>query len=67
MMKNGVCFIVKALLVAEFIEMTCDVILWTQKDVKSQKMEYLGRLALYRTETLYSCCTHHKVLMIFPL
>ena len=44
MMKNGVCFIVKVLLV-EFIEMTCDVILWTQKDVKSQKMEYLGRLA----------------------
>ena len=61
MMKNGVCFIVIALLVAEFIEMTCDVILWTEKGVKSQKMEYLGRLVLYRTETLYSCCTHHKI------
>ena len=35
--------------------------MWTQGDVKSQKIEYLSRLFLYRTETLYSCYTHHKV------
>ena len=47
-MKNGVYFIVIALLVAELFKiliyanyMTCDVTLWTQNDVKSQKMEYL--------------------------
>ena len=41
MMKNGVYFIVIALLVAELFkilvyanEMTCDVTLWTQNDVK---------------------------------
>ena len=61
MMKNGVYFIVKALLFAELFKMTCDVTLWTQNDVKSQKMEYLLRLFLYRTETLSSCCTDHKV------
>ena len=44
MMKNGVYFIVIALLVAELFKMTCDVTLWTQNDVKSQKMEYLGTL-----------------------
>ena len=60
-MKNGVYFIVIALLVAELFKMTCDVTLWTQNDVKSQKMEYLWRPFLYRTETLYSCCTDHKV------
>ena len=60
MMKNGVYFIVIALLVAEFFKMTCDVTLWTQNVVESQKMEYLVRLFLYRNETLYSC-THHKV------
>ena len=48
MMKNGVYFIVIALLVVELFEiliyanwMTCDVTLLTQNDVKSQKMEYL--------------------------
>jgi len=47
-MKGGVCFIVMALLVAELFGIlvyagwiTCDVTLWTQNDVKSQKMEYL--------------------------
>ena len=41
MMKNGVYFIVIALLVAELFKilvyankMTCDVTLWTQNDVK---------------------------------
>ena len=61
MKKNGVYFIVIALLVAELFKMSCDVTLWTQNDVKSQKMEYLWRLFLYRTETLYSCFTQHKV------
>ena len=44
MMKNGVYFIVIALLVAELFKilvyanyMTCDVILWTQNNVTSQK------------------------------
>ena len=61
MMKNGVYFLVIALLVAELFKMTCDVTLWTQRnDVKSHKMEHLWTF-LYRTETLYSCCTHHKV------
>ena len=48
MIKSGVYFIVITLLVAELFkilvyanEMTCDVTLWTQNDVKSQKMEYL--------------------------
>jgi len=68
MIKNGVCFIVVALLVAELFGilvcagwMTGDVTLWTQGGVTSQKMEYLRRLFLYRTETLYSCCNQHKV------
>ena len=30
-------------------------------DLKSQKIENLWKLFLYRTETLYSCYTHHKV------
>ena len=41
MIKNGVCFIVITPLVAELFkilvyanEMTCDVALWTQNDVK---------------------------------
>ena len=41
MMKNGVYFIVIALLVAKFFtiliyanQIACDVILWTQSDVK---------------------------------
>ena len=44
-MKNGVYFIVTALLVAELLKiliyankMTCDVTTWTQNDVKSQKI-----------------------------
>ena len=48
MIKSGVYFIVITPLVAESFkilvyanEMTCDVTLWTQNDVKSQKMEYL--------------------------
>ena len=48
MMKNGVYFIVMALLVAELFkilvyanQMTSDVTLWTQNNVTSQKMEYL--------------------------
>ena len=45
--------------------MTCDVTLWTQNNVTSQKMEYLRRLFLYRTETLYSCCNQHKVSWYF--
>ena len=58
-MENGVYFIVILLLVAELFklfiyanEMTCDVALWTQNNVKPQKMEYLLRLFLHRTETL---------------
>ena len=39
MMKNGVYFIVIALLVAELFKVTCDITLWTQNDVKSQKIE----------------------------
>ena len=68
MMMNGVYFIVIALLVAELFKilvyanlMTSDVTLWTQNNVTSQKMEYLRRLFLYRTETSYSCCNQHKV------
>ena len=41
--------------------MTSAVTKWTQNDVKSQKMEYLSRHFLFRTETLCSCYTHHKV------
>ena len=48
MMKNDVYFIVIAILVAELFKilvyanwMTCDVTLWTQNNVTSQKMEYL--------------------------
>ena len=48
MMKNGVYFIVIAHLVAKLFKsliyanwMACDVTMWTQNDVKSQKMEYL--------------------------
>ena len=63
MIKNGIYFIVITLLVAELFKilvyanwMTCDITLWTKKDVKSQKMEYILRLFLYRTETLYFYC-----------
>ena len=59
MMKNGVYFIVIALLVAEVFKilvyansMTSDVTLWTQNNVTSQRMEYLQRLFPYRTETV---------------
>ena len=48
MTKNGVNFIVIALLVAELFKilvyanyMTSDVTLWTQNNGTSQKMEYL--------------------------
>ena len=48
MMKNDVYFMIIALLVAKLFKifiyanyMACDVTLWTQNDVKSQKMEYL--------------------------
>ena len=44
MMKNGVYFIVIAPLVAKLFKilinanlMTCDITMWTQSDVKSQK------------------------------
>ena len=47
-MKNGGYFIVIAFLFAELFkilvyanQMTCDVTLWTQNDVKQQNMEYL--------------------------
>ena len=39
----------------------CDVTKGTQSGAKSQKIEYLSRLFLYRTETQYSCYTPHKV------
>ena len=48
MMKNGVYFIVIALLVVKLCkiliygnEMTCDITILTRNDVKSQKMDYL--------------------------
>ena len=40
-MKNRISFIVVALLVAQLFKMSYDVTLWTQNDVKPQKMEYL--------------------------
>ena len=59
MMKNGLYFIVIAPLVAKLFKilinanlMTCDVTMWTQSDVKSQKMKSLSRLSLYRTQTV---------------
>ena len=47
--------------------MTCDVTEWAQSCVKSQKIEYLSQLFLYRTETWYSSYTHHKVTLITKL
>ena len=48
MMESGVYFIVLALLVAELFkiliyanQMTYDVLMWTQDDVKARKMESL--------------------------
>ena len=32
----------------------------TQSGAKSQKIDYLSRLFLYRTETQYSCYAPHK-------
>ena len=67
MIKNGVYFIVIALLVAELDDLHCDVTLWTQNEPKissAPKITKNGislKTFLYRTETLYSCCTHHKV------
>ena len=50
--------------------MACDVTMWTQSSVKSQKIEYLTRLFLYRTET-YTVVTlitklHHMSTVTFP-
>ena len=39
----------------------CDVTKGTQSGAKSQKIDYLSRLFLYRTETQYSCYAPHKV------
>ena len=39
----------------------CVVTTGTQSGAKSQKIEYLSGLFLYRTETQYSCYTPHKV------
>ena len=61
MMKNGVHFVVIALLVSELFKMTCEITLWAQIDVKSQKNGISLKTFFYRTETLYSCCTQHKV------
>ena len=66
MTKNGVYFIVIAFLVAElfkfwFMQIIIRGLVTSQcvhSDVKSQKIEYLLKLFLYRTETLYSCYTH---------
>ena len=38
-----------------------DVTTGTQTGAKSQKIEYLSILFLYRTKTQYSCYTPHKV------
>ena len=53
MMNNGVYFIMIALLVAKFFNMTCDVIIIV--DTKWCKITKNGiyRLFLYRTDTLY--------------
>ena len=40
--------------------MTCEVTIWTQSGVQSQKIEYLLQLFLYRTKILCSCYTHHN-------
>ena len=62
MIKSGVYFIVIALFVAELFKiLASDVTMWTQSGVKSQKLEYISRLFLYRTETYYSRYSHHKV------
>ena len=58
MVKNGIYFIVIAFLVAKLFKiliyanlMTCNVILWTQSSVKSQKIESISQPLLYRAET----------------
>ena len=68
MMKNGVYFIVIAPLGCRVIQDfdlckldECDVTKGTLSSAKSQKIEYLFRLFLYRTETQYSCYAPHKV------
>ena len=58
MMKNGVYFRVMHDL-CKLVE--CDVTKGTQSGAKSQKIDYLSRLFLYRTETQYSCYAPHKV------
>jgi len=68
MMKNGVHFIMIAISAAKPFkiptyanQMTRDIILWTQSGVKSQKIEYLSQLFLYRVKSWCSCYTYHKV------
>ena len=63
MIKNGIYFIVIALLVAELFKiliyanhMTCDVTGWTQSCVQSQKISQT-----FFCIELYSCYTHPKV------
>ena len=74
MIKNGIYFIVIALLLAELFKIliyadyvTCDVTMLTQSGVKSQKIEYLPCF-LYKTGTLYSCFTQSFIVstVTFP-
>ena len=48
MMKNGMYFIVIALLVAELFKMTCNITLWAQINVKSQKNEISLKTFFYK-------------------
>ena len=57
MMKNGVYFIVIAHFVGELFKILiyanktiCDVILWTQSDVKSPNIQYLSQLFLSNSD-----------------
>ena len=67
MMKNGVFYRDSTLgcrVIQDFELCKLDN-LWRhnvdQSGVKLQKIEYLSRLFLHKTETLYGCYTHHKV------
>ena len=55
MMKNGVYFIVIALLVAKLFKILIYANLWRHfvntSGIKSHKIEYLSQLFLYRVET----------------
>ena len=42
------------------VDISCNLSMWTQSGVQSQKIEYLSQLFLYKTET-YSYYTRHKV------